>query len=179
VIARSSPQPLLVQQLWCTCIADESMQYVCKLTQLQSLELHSMAKVTTAGLAGLHNLTALKRLGLEELRCEISTSAVPAFTQLTALTCLNLGWDVCFPSIKFDPSVLAHMTWLEELHLRNPKPAGGAAGAGELLARLSQLTKLQVLHVAYINSLLQCPPAAFSSLTSSSVLKSFTWTGDG
>jgi len=148
---------------------------VCKLTQLQSVELHTMARVTAAGLAGFHNLTALKRLRLEDLFCAISASAVPAFTQLTALTCLKLGWTSSRPCGGFDPSVLAHMTQLEELHLHNSRPAGGASRAAELLARLAQLTKLQVLHLAYVNWLLQCPPAAYSSLTSSSVLRSLTW----
>jgi len=152
---------------------------VCKLTQLQSLELYNMVEVTAAGLASLHNLPALKRLGLEDLSCEISASAVPAFTQLTALTCLKLGWTIDSPPQQYDPSILAHMTQLEELHLRNPKPAGGASGAAELLTRLAQLTKLQVLHLAYIDGLLQCPPAAFSSLTSSSVLRSLTWSAYG
>jgi len=161
---------------WCTRIADEGILSVCKLTQLQSLELHEMAKVTAAGLAGLHNLPTLKCLGLEDLSCEISASAAPAFTQLTALTCLKLGWTSSrLRRDGFYPSVLAHMARLEELHLDRPRPAGGASGAAELLARLSQLPKLEVLHLAYVNSLLQCPPAAFSSLTSSSVLRSLTW----
>jgi len=152
---------------------------VCKLTQLQSLELHNMVYITAAGLAGLRNLPALQCLGLEDLCCEISASAVPAFTQLTALTCLKLGWEAWSPPNAFHPSVLAHMTQLEELHLRRAKAAGGASGAAELLARLAQLTKLQVLHLAYVNYLLQCPPAAFSCLTSSSVLRSLTWKDDG
>jgi len=160
---------------WCTCIADECMQLVCKLTQLQSLELHNMATVTAAGLAGLHNLPALKRLGLEDLCCEISASAVPTFPQLTALTCLKLGWTIDRPRGEFDPSVLAHMTRLKELHLDGVDPAGGASGAAELLSKLAQLTKLQVLHLAWVYYFLQCPPAAFSSLTSSSVLRSLTW----
>jgi len=151
---------------------------VCKLTQLQSLEMHDMVYITAAGLAGLKNLPALKLLGLEDLGCEISASAVPAFTQLTALTCLKLAWETWSPPNAFHPSVLAHMTQLEELHLRDPKPAGGASGAAGLLARLAQLTKLQVLQLAYVGSLLQCPPAAFSSLTSSRLLRSLTWKDD-
>jgi len=148
---------------------------VCNLTKLQSLELHSMAKVTAAGLAGLHNLPALKSLHLKGLGCGISANAVPAFTQLTALTFLKLVWTHSPPPGDFDPSVLAHMTQLEELELNQPHPAGGASGAAELLARLAQLTKLQVLRLAWVYRLLQCPPAAFSSLTSSSVLRSLTW----
>jgi len=70
----------------CNCIADEAMQVLCRSTQLHSLELHTIEYVTSAGLAGLHNLPGLKRLGLEDLGYEISASAVPAFTQLTALT---------------------------------------------------------------------------------------------
>jgi len=175
VILLNATQP----QFWCECITDEGMQSLCKLTQLQLLELHSMEYVSAAGLADLHNLPALKRLGLEDLRCEISASAVPAFTQLTALTCLKLRWTMYSPPQQFDPSFLAHMMQLEELHLRNPKPAGGASGAAELLAVLAQLTKLQVLHLALIDCLLQCPPAAFSSLTASSVLRSLTWSDVG
>jgi len=149
---------------------------VCKLTQLQSLELYNMKYVTAAGLAGLHNLPALKCLGLEDLCCDISASAVPTFTQLTALTCLKLAWDTaCHPANEFDMSVLAHMMQLEELELRVVTSAGGASGAAELLARLAQLTKLRVLHLAWVFHLLQCPAAALSSLTSSSVLKSLTW----
>jgi len=163
----------------CTHIADEVVQFVCKLTKLQSLELHNKENVTAAGLADLHNLPALKRLGLEYLSCDISASAVPALTQLTALTCLKLSWASYIVHSEFDPSILAHMTQLEELHLRQFRPAGGAAGVAELLARLAQLTKLQVLHLAYVISLLQCPPVAFSSLTSSSVLRSLTWSDHG
>jgi len=160
---------------WCTHITDEGMQFLCKLTKLQSLELHNIANVTAARLAGLHNLPALKRLGLEDLSCRISASAVPALTQLTALTCLKLGWEHLSLHQQFDPSVLAHMTQLEELQLCNADPAGGASGAAELLARLAQLTKLQVLYLAYVYCLLQCPLEALSSLTSSSVLRSLTW----
>jgi len=161
------------------CFTDEGMQFMCKLTKLQSLELRSMAHVTAAGLAGLHNLPALKRLGLEDLSCEISASAVPALTQLTALTCLKLVWISSPPRDDFTPSVLAHMTQLEQLELNRPHPAGGSSGAAELLVRLAQLTELQVLHLAHVNSLLQCPHAAFSSLTSSSVLRSLTWSHYG
>jgi len=148
---------------------------VCKLTKLKSLELNNVAHVTAAGLAGLHNLSALKRLGLNELHCEISASAVPAFTQLTALTCLKLSCATRFPPYEFDPSFLAHMVELQELHLRQLKPTGGASGAAELLARLAKLTKLQVLRLVHVHRLLRCPPAAFSSLTASSVLGSLTW----
>jgi len=148
---------------------------VCKLTQLHSLELHNLEGVTAAGLAGLHNLPALKRLGLEDLCCEISASAVPAFTQLTALIFLKLDWKSFLLHREFDPSVLAHMTQLEELHLYSANPAACALGAAELLARLAQLTKLQVLRLVYVDRLVQCPPAAFSSLTASSVLRSLTW----
>jgi len=160
------------------CITDVGMQLVCSLTQLQSLELHNMEEVTAEGLASLHDLPALKRLGLKYLRCEISASAVPAFTQLTALTCLKLAWVICVPPVEFDPAVLAHMTQLEELQLYNADPAGGASGAAELLARLAELPKLEVLHLTYVSCLLQCPLAAFSSLTSSSVLRSLTWDDD-
>jgi len=168
-----------VLQYPCNSITAEGMQLVCKLTQLQSLELHNLGGVTAAGLMGLHNLPALKRLGLEDLHCGISASAVPAFTQLTALTCLKLVWMDSPAPGDFDPSVLAHMMELEELHLYEPRFAGDASGAAELLARLAQLTKLQVLHLAYADCLLQCPPAAYSSLTSSSVLRSLTWSDDG
>jgi len=164
-----------VPQHWYQRITHEGMQCLCKLTKLQSLELHSMASVTAAGLAGLQNLPALKCLGLNDIRCVISATRVPAFTQLTALTCLKLAWGICFSPIKFGPSVLAHMAQLEELVLYQPHPAGGAAGASELLARLAQLPKLQVLRLVYFHDLLQCPPAAFSSLTSSSMLRSLTW----
>jgi len=150
---------------------------VCKLTQLHSLGLHSMGYVTAAGLASLHNLPALKRLVLEDLHSGISASVVHAFTQLTALTCLKLVWKSA-PNA-FDPSVLAHMTQLEELHLYSFDPAGGASGASELLARLAQLPKLQVLNLGHVAWLSQCPPAAFSFLTSSSVLMSLTWSGYG
>jgi len=33
----------------------------------------------------------------------------------------------------------------------------------------------QVLHLDYIDCLLQCPPAEYSFLTSSSMLRSLTW----
>jgi len=160
---------------WCQHITDGGMHFLCKLTKLQSLELRHIANVTAAGLAGLHNLPALKCLGLESLRCEISASAVPAFTQLTALTCLKLAWGPFSRHRQFDASVLAHMMQLQELHLYNADPGGGASGAAELLARLAQLTKLQVLYLAYVYRLLQCPLEALSSLTSSSVLRSLTW----
>jgi len=156
------------------CITEEGMQFVCKLTQLQSLEVHHMVGVTAAGLAGLHNLPALKRLALAHVFCEISASAVPALTQLAALTYLKLAWINSRAPGDFDPSVLAHMTQLEELHLHQPRPAGGASGAAELLSRLAQLTKLQVLHLAWARHFVACSSVAYSSLTSSSVLRSLT-----
>jgi len=148
---------------------------VCKLTQLHSLELHHMLDVTVAGLAGLHNLPALKRLVLGDFSCGVSANAVPALTQLTALTCLKVACQSHMTRCELDPSVLAHMMQLEELDLYMVYPAGGASGAAELLATLAQLTKLGVLHLAYTACLLQCPPAAFSSLSASSVLRSLAW----
>jgi len=86
-----------------------------------------------------------------------------------------LAWKTCNPPNAFDPAVLAHMVQLEELYLCELTPAGGASGAAELLVTLAQLTKLQVLHLACIKHLQVCPPAAFSSLTASSVPRSLEW----
>jgi len=172
------------QQLWSTygdpldgyrCFTDSGIQFVCKLTKLQLLELGSLQGVTAAGLAGLHILQELKCLALENLICGISLTAVPTLSQLTALTTLVLSWVYISDHCEFDPSILAHMTQLKDLTLVKCSPACGAAGAAELLSRLSRLPELQKLDLKYISSLQQCPPGAFSSLTSSSLLESLTW----
>jgi len=169
------------QQLWSAhgdpldglkTFTDSGMQFFCKLTKLQALELGSLQGVTAAGLAGLANLPGLLELLLEELTCDISLSAVPAFSQLTALELMTLSWALDAPHCEFDPSVLAHMTQLRWLDLQSCTPARGKAGAPELLSRLSQLPQLDVLALEWIEGLHECPPEAFSSLTSSSVLKS-------
>jgi len=134
-----------------------------------------MTAVTAAGLASFQKLPALKRLGLEGLGIDVSWSAVPAFSQLTALTYLRLYWEPAVQGPVFDPAVLAGMTQLEALELSRPNPVGGAAGAAELLSRLSQLRKLEVLKLEHVACLDLCPPAAFAVLTASSVLRSLTW----
>jgi len=154
---------------------NSGVQLVCKLTKLQRLALHSLKGVTAAGLAGLRKLRKLRCLSLDGLTCDISLSAVPAFSQLTHLKYLRLvgnGFDLL---TAFDPAVLGCMTKLQALYLREVSPNRGAAGAAELLSRLEQLPKLEKLDLMYVRSLDHCPPAAFSSLTSSSVLKSLCW----
>jgi len=157
------------------CFTDSGMQLVCKLAKLVGLELSSLQGVTAAGLSGLINLRGLKGLDLFDLTCDISLSAVPAFSQLTALTDLALYWERDTPDCEFDPAILAHMTQLKGLQLIQCTPACGAAGAAELLSRLSQLPDLRKLDFKCVKGLEQCPPVAFSSLTSSSMLESLTW----
>jgi len=172
------------QQLWSAygdpldgyrCFTDSGMQFVCKLTKLVGLELGSMQGVTASGLVGLHTLQELKGLTLWDLTCDISLSAVPAFSQLTALTDLVLSWVQDTPCCEFDPSILVHLTHLKDLGLVQCTPARGTAGAAELLSRLSQLTVLQSLFFKYVEGLQECPLNAFSSLTSSSMLESLIW----
>jgi len=172
------------QQLWSAhgdpadglkAFTDSGMEVMCKLTKLQCLELGSLQGVTAAGLVGLVKLQDLQGLNLEDLTCDVSLSAVPAFGQLTALTYLSLHWVRDTPGGEFDPSVLKHMTLLKDVALLCCTPARGAAGAAELLFRLSQLPELQKLALKYATGLEQCPPNAFSALTSSSMLKSLTW----
>jgi len=122
----------------------------------------------------LPNLRELKSLFLEDLTCDISLSAVPACSQLTALTALALSWVQNTPPCKFDPSILAHMTQLEWLELVRCTPACGAAGAAELLSSLSQLHELRRLDLTLVQGLEQCPLEAVSALTSSSMLESLT-----
>jgi len=180
--AQDSHEPS--QQLWSAhgdpldgyrCFTDSGMQVMCKLTKLHLLELSSLQGVTVAGLADLHKLRELKKLYLEDLTCDISLSAVPAFSQLTHLTGLTLSWAWDTPHCGFDPSILAHTMQLEKMAINFCTPARGAAGAAELLCRLAQLPKLRKLNFKWINGLQQCPPEAFSALTSSSVLESLTW----
>jgi len=153
------------------CLTDIGMQFICKLTKLQDLGLHSLQGVTAAGLAGLVSLRGLKGLDLRDLSCDISLSAVPAFSQLTYLTGLRLVWKCSLQLPTFDPAVLGCMRQLRCLDLWSVNPARGTAGAAELLSSLAQLHKLETLSLMYIPSLDKCPPAAFSSLTSSSVLR--------
>jgi len=159
----------------CRSLTDRGMQLLCELTQLQSLELGSMRDVTAAGLASFQKLPALKRLGLVGLSIDVSWSAVPAFSQLTALTHLKLYWEPAVQGPVFDPAVLAGMTQLEALELSHPNPVGGAAGAAELLSKLSQLRKLEVLKLEHVACFDLCPPSAFAALTASSRLRSLTW----
>jgi len=154
---------------------DSGMQLVCKLTKLQYLELGSLQGVTAAGLAGLHKLQDLQGLSLDDLTCDISLSAVCAFSQLTALTKLSLHWVLDGPHSEFDPSILEHMTQLEAVAILCCTPARGAAGAAELLSRLSQMPELRKLELKYVTGLNECPPNAFSALTSSSMLEALLW----
>jgi len=160
-----------------THFSDEGMQSVCNLTELRTLCLHSMRDVTAAGLVGLQDLQGLEELVLGDLTCEVSLSTVPAFAQLSALTRLDLSWAGDTAHGEFDPSVLAYMTQLKDLTLWRYTPAHGAAGAAELLRWLAHMTRLEELHlyIAHIDSLTQCPPALFSNVTASSMLKSLTW----
>jgi len=157
------------------CFTDSGMQLVCKLTKLECLELGSLRYVTAAGLAGLADLPGLSVLTLEDLTCDISLSAVPAFSQLTALTWLVLSWASDAPEFEFDPSILAHMTQLGWLYLQACTPARGTAGAADLLYGLSQLLQLNHLSLKWVEGLQECPPEAFSCLTSSSALDSLTF----
>jgi len=152
---------------------DSGMHCICKLTKLRGLELGSLQGVTTAGLAGLHNLQLLRRLTLQDLTCDVSLSAATAFSQLTRLTGLALHWAE--PShCEFDPSVLAHTTKLQQLEL-SAIPACGTVGAAELLFRLSQLPELRELELECVEGLQECSPEALSSLTSSSALERLLW----
>jgi len=151
---------------------DTAMQLFCKLTKLQLLHLCSLQGVTAAGLADLADLPGLQDVVFDELNCDITLSAVPAFSQLTALTALTLTWVGDTPGPEFDPSILAHMTQLELLELHTCTPARGTTGAAELLFGLSQLPQLKSLALKWIEGLQDCPPEAFSGLTSSSVLES-------
>jgi len=172
------------QQLWSAdgdptagyrCFTDSGMQFICKLTKLVGVELSSLQGVTAAGLAGLINLQGLESLALGDLTCDITLSAVPAFSRLTALTELSLSWVWKTPHCEFDPAILAHMTQLKFLQLIKCTPARGTAGAAELLSRLSQLPKLWYLDLKDVQGLEQCSAEAFSALTSSSMLGSLTW----
>jgi len=172
------------QQLWSAhgdpadghrCFTDSGMQIMCKLTKLQYLELGSLQGVTTAGLAGFHKLRQLKSLTLWQLACDISLSARPTFSQLTALTTFVLSWVHDPPYCEFDPSILAHMAQLEDVAILSCTQAHGAAGVAELLSRLSQLPQLRMLEIRDIEGLEQCPPEAFSSLTSSNKMESLAW----
>jgi len=91
------------------------MDFLCKLTKLQLLALASLQDVTAAGLAGLVKLQRLRHLALEDLGCDISLSAVPAFSQLTVLTELRLVGHSPLPPNTFDPAVLGCMTQLQAL----------------------------------------------------------------
>jgi len=157
------------------CFTNSGMEFLCKLTKLQSLELGSLQGVTAAGLAGLPKLQALECLRLVGLTCDISLSDVPTFSQLTNLSFLVLSWVWDAPHREFDPSILAHMTQLEVLSLVSCIPARGTACAAELLSRLARMPKLKGLVLTYIGGLEQCPPEAFSSLTSSSMLEELSW----
>jgi len=152
------------------CFTDTGMQIICKLTKLQGLMLHSMKAVTSVGLSGFSKLQCLDCLVLRGLTCDISLSAVPAFSQLTALTVLALVWNGNQPLARFDPAVLGCMAQLQGLCLWNCNPDRGTTGAAELLSRLGQLPKLHVLNLWNVQGVEECPPAAFSALTSSSVL---------
>jgi len=172
------------QQLWSAhgdpldglkTFTDSGMQSMCKLTKLQSLWLSSLQGVTAAGLAGLVKLQELKSLALWDLTCDISLTAVPAFHQLTALTDLGLSWVEKTPHRRFGPSILAHMPRLKSLCLIHCTPGRGIAGAAKLLSRVSRLPKLRRLDLKCVKRLQKCPPEAFSSLTSSSMLESLTW----
>jgi len=155
----------------CRSLTDSGVQFMCTITQLQSLELYNLEGVTAAGLAGLHNLPDLKSLVLQGLACDVSLSAVPAFSRLTALSSLMLHLQCSFPGPLFDPAILAHTTQLKKLSLWSFTPARGAAGAAELLVRLGHLTKLQDLNLQLVYGLSGCPPSEFSSLTASSELR--------
>jgi len=156
------------------CFSDSGMQFICKLTQLQRIELGSLQGVTAAGFSGLPNLRGLNCLGLANVTCDISLSAVPAFSQLTHLTAFALCRVWNSPNRVFDPEILLYMTQLRRLGLVFCTPAGGAAGAAELLYRLSQMPELRVLHLC-VQSLEQCSAEAFSALTSSSLLEKLSW----
>jgi len=172
------------QQLWSAhgdptdgyrCFTDSGMEFICKLTKLQYLELGSLQGVTAAGLACLVKLQELQGLNLEDLTCDISLSDVPTFSQMTDLTKLSLHWEPDGPHCEFDPSILEHLTALEDVAVLCCSPARGTAGAAELLSRLSQLPERQKLEFKYVTGLNECPPQAFSALTSSSMLESLTW----
>jgi len=162
----------------CECFSDEGMQLLCSLTQLKALCLHSMRDVTAAGLVGLQSLQGLEVLVLGDLTCEISLSTVPAFSQLSALTHLNLKWVEDTAQGEFDPSVLAYMTQFKDLNLWDWTPSNGAAGAAELLSWLA-LMPLERLILAGVDSLEQCPPELISNLSASSVLRTLGCWGLG
>jgi len=156
-------------------LKDAGMQFLCTLTSVRALQLHSMEVVTAAGLAALQNLQELKSLELKDLACDFSLTAVPALSQLTALTRLRLCWALGQHSAAFDPVIVTHMSLLKELRLNWCTAARSAADAAELLSRLSQLPALEMLQLEYVKGLNKVPHVAFSQLTSSSVLRSFTW----
>jgi len=173
------------QQLWSAhgdtqdggkCFTDSGMQVLFSLTQLVELQLCSLQGVSTACLEGLHHMRRLEVLSLMDLTCEVGLDAVPAFSQLTALTALVLCWMHDTPAGGFEPSALVHMTQLQGLRLIACTPARGKAGAAELLSRLSQMPKLQELVLEGIAGLEECPPEAFHALTSSSMLKKLVLT---
>jgi len=157
--------------------APPEQQQAAEAQQQQQQQQHEEALqgATTAGLAGLHNLRELKSLTLWDLTCDISLSALPTFSQLTALTAFVLSWVWDTPHCEFDPSILAHMAQLEWLALVRCTPARGAAGAAELLSRLSQLHELRRLDLTFVQGLEKCPLEVFSSLTLSSMLEKLTW----
>jgi len=180
--------PASPQQLW-SLPYDKSlmrltvagMQFLCTLTSVRSLHLRSIRDITAAGLAALQNLRDLNSLNLEYIACDFSLSAVPALSQLTALTRLRLYQALDSPGAEFDPLVLTYMTHMKDLCLIDCVPTGGAAGAAELLLRLSQLPELETLALYCVDALNKVPPACtelcaeFSQLTPSSTLRSLTW----
>jgi len=156
---------------------NSGIEFICRLTKLQGLELHSLKGVTAEGLASLQNLhlLGLDRLVLGGHSCDITFDAVPALSQLTALTRFGLYGEREDPPRRFDPAILGCMTQLQCLELCYHNPHRGAAGAAELLSRLAQLPKLKHLTLVKVHGLDGCRPEALSSLTSSSMLQCLTW----
>jgi len=157
---------------------DAGMQLLCTLTSMRELELQSMEAVTAAGLAALQNLRELNSLELDDLACDFSLTAVPALSKLTALTSMQLSWldrEGHYADHEFDSLVLTHVTQLKDLGLYCCTAPRGAAGAAELLSRLSQMPVLETLQLIHVRGLNKVPPAAFSQLASSSALRSLTW----
>jgi len=172
----AGPQPLWSAADGFKRVSDGGMQFLCTVTQLKALQLDHMQDVSADGLVGLDNLIGLEKLVMWNLSVEISLSASPGFSCLTALTTLMLHWDQDTHN-QFDPSVLAQMRQLKHLALLHCTPARGAAGAAELLCCLAHMSKLEELKLFEVASLEECPPALLSSVTAHSSLRSLVLWG--
>lgn len=152
-------------------LTDAALQHVSKLTKLHHLQLGHLRHAKPAAVIGLQQLRSLTFLQLDELRCNLSTSTVPPFSQLGKLQHLGLSW--CVASRSMQPALLEGMTGLQVLSLQRVtlRDAAGAAGGADLLALLPQLQDLSALQLNNVGGMSDCHAVAFMSLTCSTALQ--------